>query len=533
MRHIFFNGSLYTADPRLPRAQALVTDGDRILFVGSSSDALNGRQPGDMLIDLGGRSLLPGFNDSHLHFLGLGMALQAVNCAGLNSIAELKQKVHERVAEARDGEWITGRGWDQNRYTEGRYPSRHDLDEVAPNHPVVLNRACGHLLVANTRALQLAGMNAATADVDGGKIDREADGFPTGVLRERAMGLLHHAIPEADAHARRRAVDLASVHAVTKGITSVQANDAGNDWRQVWEAYAEALQHDQLPVRVNLQFSIGADQLLKDQQALFDANQSVLNDLLRFGVVKIMADGSLGGRTAAFSEEYSDDPGNYGLTYHTQETMDYLVKTAHSLGYQVAIHAIGDRTADQAITAIERAQGTWPGRRHRLVHCQVLTPQLIERMARAGMVAEIQPKFITTDLHWAGSRIGPKRLRYAYAWRTLLDFGVACSGGSDCPVEPIDPLLGIFAAVNRTDLDDQPKNGWLPDQKLSVARSIELFTTGSAYAEHKEQIKGRLQRGYKADLVLLSGDILSVDPAEIKNMSVNLTMVDGRIVYQS
>lgn len=532
LRHVFFNGNLFTADPRLPMAQALVTDGDRILFVGSNAEVLNGKQAGDVLVDLAGRSLLPGLNDSHLHFIGLGMALQAVNLIGSNSIEEIKEKVREHVLTARDGDWITGRGWDQNRFIEGRYPNRHDLDEVAPHHPVVLYRTCGHLLVANTKAMQMAGLTSQTNDVDGGGIDREVDGFPTGVLRERAMGLVRHAIPDVDAHARRRAVDLAAAHAVTTGITSVQANDGGGDWRSVWEAYEQALKQDRLPVRVNLQFSLSADRLLTDRHALFEANQTVTGDRLRFSVVKIMADGSLGARTAAFAKPYSDDPDNSGMAYHSQEAMDYLVNTVHSLGYQVAIHAIGDRTADQAITAIERAQGTRNDRRHRLVHCQVLDPQLIGRMARAGIVAEIQPKFVTTDLHWAGSRIGSSRLRFAYAWKTLLDFGVACSGGSDCPVEPIDPLLGIYAAVNRTDLDGQPEQGWLPDEKLSVSEAIELFTVGAAYAEHQEQTKGRLQRGHKADLVVLSGDIMATDSTAIKDLKVDLTMTGGMIVHQ-
>lgn len=528
MRTIFTNCKILTMNPCQPEATALVVEGNKILFVGNDQDALSFKQSDTQVHNGQGASLLPGFNDSHMHLLGLGLAMNAVDCKGLPNIAALMEIVKDKVATVPAGTFISGRGWDQNKWTDGgRYPSRYDLDTIAPEHPVALTRACGHVLVANSLALKLAGLGAHTPDMEGGSLDRDENGELTGILRERAMDLVRRVIPPANESDIRDALRVASQHALSRGLTSVQTNDGGgSSWNQVVAAY----QVLHLPLRINVEFSLNSEQVT---QYAHDLHTAGLENPDHFGVktIKVMADGSLGARTAALAEPYSDAPGEKGLLYYAQDDLNALVVNAHQSGFQVAVHAIGDYTAEQAITAIEHAQGQDTSRRHRLVHCQILRRDLVERMAKANIVAEIQPVFLITDLHWTESRVGQHRLAFSYAWKSLLEFGVNCSGGSDCPVEAIDPLFGICAAVTRADANGWPQEGWLPKQKLTVREAIALFTLGSAYAEHMEHRKGMLKAGFLADVVLLNNDIEAVNPFAIKDLHVQLTMVDGKVVY--
>lgn len=528
MRTIFTNCKILTMNVAQPEATALVVEENKILFVGNDADALSFKQSDSNIIDGQGTSLLPGFNDSHMHLLGLGVSMNAVDCRGLTDIAALMERVKEKVQSSALGVVITGRGWDQNKWTDGRYATRDDLDKVAPEHPVILTRACGHVLVANSLALQLAGVDANTMDMEGGSLDRDEQGQPTGVFRERAMGLFRQIIPASDQKAIREALQVASQHAVSRGLTSVQTHDGnGPGWQQVIAAYHEL----KLPIRTNVQFGLNVEELAEFADKMHVANH-VSPEHVGVKTIKVMADGSLGARTAALSMPYSDDPNEKGLSYYEQADLNSLIEKAHQAGFQVAIHAIGDYTAEQAITAIEHAQGSETSRRHRIVHCQILRRDLVARMAKANIVAEIQPVFLITDLHWTESRVGQERLEFSYAWKSLLEYGVNCSGGSDCPVEVLDPLLGICAAITRADVNNWPAEGWLPKQKLSVREAVALFTVGSAYAEHMEATKGILKPGYLADMVLLSGDIEAVDPFAIKDLQVKFTMVDGKVVYK-
>jgi len=528
MRTIFTNCKILTMNVAQPEATALVVDGNKILYVGNNEEALKFKQVDSEVIDGNGCSLLPGFNDSHMHLLGLGVSMNSVDCRGLANIHGLMQRVEGKVKATAPGSFITGRGWDQNKWTDGRYPSRYDLDAVAPNHPVVLTRACGHVLVANSLAMQLAGVDVNTMDMEGGSLDRDEQGEPTGIFRERAMDLVRKVIPPSNEQDIRDALKVASQHAVSRGLTTVQTHDGnGAGWEKVIAAYHELA----LPVRANVQFGFNMEQVNEYASKLHAAG-AVSPHLVGVKTVKVMADGSLGARTAALSEPYSDAPQEKGLSYYEQGALNDLISAAHQAGFQVAIHAIGDYTAEQAITAIELAQGCDTSRRHRIVHCQILRRDLVERMAKANIVAEIQPVFLITDLHWTESRVGKERLEFSYAWKSLLEYGVNCSGGSDCPVEVLDPLLGICAAVTRSDVNNWPVEGWLPKQKLSVQEAVALFTVGSAYAEHMEHAKGILKPGYLADLILLSDDIEAIKPCAIKDLAVNLTMVDGKVVHR-
>jgi len=528
MRTIFHNCRVLTMNPSMPEATAVVAEGAKIIYVGNDRLALSFAGNDSRLIDGGGGSLLPGFNDSHLHLLGLGLSMNNIDCRDVLDMPALQEKVAARVRSAPLGEAILGRGWDQNKWPAATYPSRYDLDQVSPHHPVILFRACGHVLVCNSRALQMANIDDSIQDVEGGSFDRTPDEKLTGVLREKAMNFILSALPKSSPQVLRDALVKAAEHAVANGITTVQTHDGGgNDWEEVVQAYRDL----DLPLRVNVLFNLDKDEILAYGQ---DMRAASSRDEQKLGVktIKIMADGSLGARTAALREPYHDDPTNTGLYYYTQEAFDDLVRAAHQAGFQVAIHAIGDYTADQAITAIERAQGSDTARRHRLIHCQILRRDLVARMAQANIVAEIQPIFVTTDLHWTEHRIGPERLPYAYAWKSLLEFGVQCAGGSDCPVEGISPLAGIAAAVTRSDSNGFPREGWLPEQKLSIREAIALFSIGSAYAEHMEWCKGQIRPHYLADLVLLGEDIEAVKPLDIRGVKVKLTMIAGSIAYE-
>jgi predicted amidohydrolase YtcJ len=518
-------------DEQFSNPEAVAIDGDRVVSVGSLaqvSDSLVGAE----VIDLKGGSLIPGLNDSHCHLLNMGMALQMVDCH-TESLTEMLVRVRARAEESASGDFVLGRGWDQNLWREGRYPTCYDLDEAGHGQPVVLTRVCGHALVASSRALELAHIDRYTSDPDGGHIDRDEQGYPTGVIRERAMDLIWSAVPDADAAAYRRALDLAARHAASCGITSVQTNDAYGDFRPVASLYAEYLASaEAVALRVRLLSTLDADTIDRDAEAIREFQKTVDETWLNLGTLKAMSDGSLGARTAALVEPYSDDPGNNGIAYYSQAELDRVVAAGHNRGFQVAIHAIGDRAARMVTEAISKAQKGDTSLRHRLIHGQVLSRDIINTIKALGMTMDIQPKFITTDWAWAHERVGEGRLAYAYAWRTLVEAGIICAGGSDSPVEPIAPLLGIYAAVTRQDMDGRPAGGWMAEQRLRRSDALSLFTTNAAYVEFMEDQKGSITPGKLADLAVLDEDLMSVPPEEIKDLTVKLTLCGGRESYR-
>ncbi|MHB8926976.1 MAG: amidohydrolase [Bacillota bacterium] len=508
----------------------LVVEG-RIKAVGADGAVRAAAPRGVPAVDLEGRTVVPGFIDSHLHLLNFGLYLQRMDLIGVKSLAELTRLVAEKHAALPAGDWVLGRGWDQDLFAEKRYPSRRDLDAVAPDRPVALTRACGHALAANSEALRRAGVARETPDPAGGQIDRDETGEPTGIFRERAMGLMTRVIPKPGANELATALRAAVGQALAAGVTSVHSDDCGAfGFGPVLGLYRGHLGPEGLPFRVRVDVS---NEAIGDLLAT-DLRTGSGNGFVQVGSVKMFADGSLGAGTAALSEPYNDNPGSRGIPVVTPEQMKENVLRAHRSGMQVAVHAIGDLAIDMTLDAYEAALADRPrpDHRHRIIHGQIMRPEQFERFARLGVVADIQPKFITTDMRWAERRVGPRRIRTSYAWRTFLDHGVHCAGGSDCPVEPLDPVLGLYSAVTRQDLEGHPREGWLPDQRLTAEEALRLFTLGGAYAAFEEKDKGSIEPGKLGDLVVLDRDPTAIPGSELKDLRVEMTIVGGRMAFR-
>jgi hypothetical protein len=523
-----YNGRVISLSPEVEGATAVLAQDGRIKAVGSDEVVRRAARPGTPAIDLGGMTVVPGFIDSHLHLLGFGLSLDNLDLNGVRSIAEVVRLVRQEAAALPAGDWVFGRGWDQDRFAEGRYPTRDDLDLAAPDRPVSLVRSCGHVLVANTAALRHSGITRETADPPGGRIDRGESGEPTGILRETAKGLLKSPGPSRER--LERALRLAVERALAVGVTSVHTEDTrGVGFAPVYDLYRRSLGREGLPFRVSI--DVAYEHLDELEAAGFKTGSG--DDYVKIGATKLFADGSLGASTAVLGEPYSDNPQSQGIPVLEAGEIRERVRQAHRHGLQLATHAIGDRAIEltldaylQALTEIPR-----PNHRHRIIHCQVMRPDQFRWFAALGVVADIQPKFITTDMRWAEKRVGPERIQTSYAWKTFIEAGVHVAGGSDCPVEPLNPALGLYSAVARQDLDGRPEGGWLPEQRLSVDQALRLFTLGGAYAAFEETEKGSIEPGKLADLAILRRDPRDVPGGELKDLQVQMTVVGGRVAF--
>ncbi len=543
---IFVNGNIYTGaitkfDSKpaktsvLPRAQALAIRGGRVVAVGSNSDTQKLKGPATQVVDLGGRFVMPGFNDAHLHLASGGFEKLNVSLAGTKSLEEMQARIAERVKTAAPGEWILGRGWDDTKWTEVKLPSRRDLDEVTGDHPGVFTRADGHSSVANSAALRAGGVTKETRDPEGGKIDRDANGEPTGILRESAQGLVTSKEPRPTLEQRRRAIELALEDAARWGITSMQDNSSWEDFLVYEEFWANA----KLTARICewLPFLEPLD-VLQEHRAFHPHSDPMLHT----GMLKGFMDGSLGSRTAAMLQPYADNSNNSGLTEIAQTDLNKKSDERVAAGFQLGFHAIGDRGVEMALNAFDEAERyarehSVPGKtapddfRLRVEHAQVVTPQQFARFRALGVISSMQPNHLLTDMKWAVERIGAERAKHSYAWHEFLDNGVRLAFGTDYPVEPITPFRGLYAAVTRK--DEAGTKEFFPEQKLSIDEAIAAYTTGAAYAELAERDKGTLQVGMLADLVVLDRDITKVAPPEILKTAVLRTVVAGKTVYMA
>ncbi|HHW26869.1 MAG TPA: amidohydrolase [Firmicutes bacterium] len=527
---VYQNGSFYVLPNETRKREALAAYEGRVIYVGDRDAAKDAFPAGvtPEVVDLGGKTVLPGFIDSHMHLMSLGLGLRNLSLSDVRSIVELKAIVKAAAESTREGEWILGRGWDQDFMREKRYPNRRDLDEASGDKPVCLTRACGHLVVLNSKALEICGITRDTPDPEGGAIDRDQYGDPTGVLRETAQELAWAHIPEPGPEALLEATKKAMEYLLARGITSVHTNDGYGGYSTVVETYKKA-HSENMPLRVYWDLPVSyLDDLVATPLRTGDGD-----DYFRIGAVKMFADGSLGGRTAALEEPYNDDPSTSGILVNSEAALKEWVYRAHCLGMQVAVHAIGDRAARVSLEAISEAQSRLPRSplRHRIVHAQILSPHLISEMKRLGVVADVQPKFITTDLRWAEDRVG-YRMRCSYAWKTMLRAGIPLAGGSDSPVEPPDPMWGIYAAVTRKDMDGNPRGGYYPNERISVSDAVHMFTMGAAFAAFEEDVKGTLEPGKLADFVVLSHDPFAISSDRLKDVEVLMTVVGGEIAYQ-
>jgi len=526
---IYRNGRIYTNDPASPWAAAILVRGEEILAVGDDDEVSGLADTGAKTVDLEKHFVMPGFNDAHVHIGNAGQDWIAVRLNGVKSVAELQKRLAEGVAQHKEGEWISGSGWDHTFWPDKKFPNRQELDAVSPKNPVILMHISGHVAVVNSLALQLAEINKATPNPSGGEIERDAAGEPTGMLKEgAAIMLVGSKIPPPSMEQRRRGIELALADVAQHGVTSVQDNSAWEDFL----TYRAIKNDGKLTVRVTEWLPFPAP-LAKLEQLRRDGGTT--DPWLRTGALKMVTDGALGSRTAAMLAPYSDDPSTSGIMTMEPEKLRALAIERDKAGFQLNFHAIGDRANRVALDAFEAAaKANGPrDRRDRIEHAQVVAASDFPRFARLQVIASMQPSHQTSDMRWAEQRVGPDRVKGAYAWATMQKFGVRLAFGTDYDVEPITPFRGLFACVTRELPTGGPQGGWQPQQKISIDDCIRAYTSGSAYGEFMEGKKGELKAGEFADFIVLSKDLTKVDPSEYVNTKVLRTVVGGRTVYSS
>jgi len=531
---IFVNGDIYTqAAPA--RAQAIAVSAGKVVSVGSNDDVLKLKQKQTQIVDLGGHFVMPGFNDAHAHLASGGFSQLSVDLRSARNLQSMQHLIGLRVNQSAPGEWIQGSGWDHTLWPGQTLPTRQDLDVMTNGHPAIFVRVDGHIAIANTAALVAAGITGKTVSPQGGKIDVDAKGEPTGILREGAQELALVKVPPPTPQQRRHAAEIALAEAAKWGITSAQDNSAWEDFL----VYEDLQREGKLTLRISewLHFHDPVE-VLQQRRAHHPSDDPTLHTAMLKGFM----DGSLGSRTAALLAPYADDPGNSGLPQYDQPTLNKLATERVAAGFQLGFHAIGDRAAQMALDAFAAAASgpqahAAPGAksprdfRFRIEHDQVVAPDQFAQYKKLGVVASVQPSHLLTDMNWAVDRIGPQRARTSYPWKQFLDNGVPLAFGTDYPVEPINPFRGIYAAVTRK--NEAGTKEYYPEQKLTMQQALAAYTTGSAYAQFAESEKGTLAPGMLADFVVLDRDLTKVAPPEILKTKVLRTVVGGKTVYQS
>jgi predicted amidohydrolase YtcJ len=528
---IIHNARIHTVDLNNPTASAIAVRGDRIAAVGRDDAVLRLQGDATRVIDAGGAAVVPGLHDAHGHFTGLGERLQVLDLRGTASYDEVVARVRDRLRTAAPGDWIEGRGWDQNDWPDAQWPTHHALSAASPDHPVYLTRIDGHAGLANARAMTAAGITRTTRDPDGGRIVRDASGTPSGVFVDAAEHLITSRIPPPSTPQVEEQILRADAETRRLGLTMI--HDAGVPG-EVVEVYRRLIEAGRVKTRLYVMLGGSLAELTPAFQrgpVLDDRNHR-----LTVRAVKVYVDGALGSRGAALLEPYEDEPGTSGLIRTSPGDLYALTAAAARAGFQPAIHAIGDRGNRLALDAFDRVQRDVPDARRlrmRVEHAQILDARDIPRFANLGVIASMQPTHATSDMPWVPARLGSSRMEEgAYVWRRLLDSGATIVAGSDFPVEEANPLLGFYAAVTRQDAEGHPPGGWMPRERMTREQALRAFTFDAAYAAHAEQLLGSLQEGKLADLVMLSKDIMTVAPQEILATEVRLTVVGGEIVFE-
>jgi len=539
---IFEHANVYTGVPAntpfasILREEAIAVKGDRILVVGKTLDLQKLKGPQTQVVDLGGHFVMPGFNDAHLHIDDAGAVKLSVDLTGVKSLDEMRARIAKKVAESKPGEWVVGSGWDETLWPVKVTPTRWDLDEVSGGHSVFLVRIDGHIAVANTRALQLGSVTLASRDPQGGHIDRNENGEPTGILRETAQSAVADVIPKPTHQQRRQGIELALADLAEHGVTSAQ--DYSSNWES-FQIYEELEKEGKLTARIY--------EWLPFDESVADLNTKRSSHpqtdlMLHTGMLKGFMDGSLGSHTAAMLEPYSDDPKNSGLPRYDAAKLSDLTKERMLAGFQIGFHAIGDKGVQMALDAFDEAEkaakeahangpnGT-PDFRLRIEHAQVTTPAQITRFKQLKVIASMQPSHVLTDMRWAQDRLGPKRAETSYAWLSFLNKGVTLAFGTDYPVEPVSPFRGLYAAVTRK--SENGKQEYFPEQRLTMDQAIAAYTMGSAFAEFEEKEKGKIVPGMLADFVVLDRDVTASSPEKILATKVLRTVVGGKTVYEA
>lgn len=527
MKTAFINGKIYTVNEKQPLAQSVIVEGSTILFVGSDLEAKQFVDSNTKIIDLNGKLMLPGFIDSHVHFISGGFYLLGIDLRPANSTSEFRKILKDYVIKY-PGKWITGGYWDHEKWEVKELPTKEMIDDIVPNTPVFVERLDGHMGLANSYTLKLAGITKDTKSPEGGLIVKDPKtGEPTGVLKDNAMNFIYNIIPAATAEENYDAALAALEEAKRLGITSVQ----DITFEGALTTFKKLKDESKLTCRIFTRWPIS------DYKNLIEKNIQIGygDDYLRMGSLKAFADGSLGSSTAWFFERYNQDTTTTGLPMDiiTDGNMQKWSLDADKNHLQLSVHAIGDRANSYMLDLYEKIINQNPkwDRRFRLEHAQHVRFEDVKRFAELGVIASVQPYHCIDDGVWAEKRIGPKRIKYTYPFKSFLDAGVKMCFGTDWYVAPLNPLLGLYAAVTRRTLDDKNPNGWIPEQKISVEDAIKCYTINSAYASFEENIKGSIEVGKLADLIVLSDDILTIDPIKIKDAKVEMTMFDGKVIY--
>ena len=528
---IYLDGDIITGEELLSatprRVSALAVRDGKVMAAGPDAQVLALRGRETEVIDLKGAFVMPGFNDAHVHLASAGRTKLTIDLIGVKSLSEMQQRIQSAEQTAPSGSWLRGRGWDHTLWPTAQLPARQNLDAITGNHPAVFTRVDGHIAVANSEALRLAGVTSTTADPPGGKIDRDSFGQPTGIVRETAVDLIYNKVPAPSHAERRQALELAIQDAIAHGITSVQDQSTWDDFL----VYEEMEREGKLPLRIS-EWLLFTDPLplLLEQRAHHPADDPMLHT----GMLKGFMDGSLGSRTAALKAPYADDPMNSGIPQFDQATLDKMTIERARAGFQIGFHAIGDRAVSMALNAFTAAEAAVPSSlayRFRIEHVQVVDPKDLGRFWWLRVVVSMQPNHLLTDMNWGEERIGAERAESSYPWKSFVSQGTVLAFGTDYPVEPVTPFRGLYAAVTRQS-EDGAKT-YHPEQTLTIKQALYAYTQASAYAEDMETKKGKLVPGQFADFVVLDRDLLAAKPAEILKTHVLRTVVGGRTVFQT
>lgn len=523
---IFYNGKIYSMDKNNAMFEALVENNGVILSLGSSKEIIKEYSNYCESIDLKGNTVLPGFNDSHVHFVSYANNERMINlgrCKSINDVIEFGKK-----ADVCNG-WISGRGWNQDLFSDKRMLTKRDLNKISIDVPICFTRCCGHLIVVNEKALEVCGVTK-NSSYYGGTID-----YDSGTLTENALDLIYSHTASASVKEIKDIILLSQKSFLERGITSVQSDDfrsfSDNDYKKVLDAYQGLKVEGLLKIRVYEQSQLPSVEIINDFRNYYYSKYKD-DDIFSIGPIKIILDGSLGARTAFLRYDYADDKGNRGVFKFSQNELDDIVSYADHLGYSVAIHAIGDGAIDMALNSFENIKGLYKKeRRHGIVHCQITTEDIIERIKKLNSIVYIQPIFLDYDMHIVESRVGEEKSKKTYAYKTILDKGIQVSFGSDGPIDSISVIYGIHSAVNRQDRSLYPQNGWLENEKISVKEAVYCYTMGGAYSSFSEDKKGSLESGKLADFVILDRDIFNIDKKDIIKTNVIATIIGGDIVY--
>ena len=528
-------GQIYTVSEVKPTVEAVLVKGDKIAFAGSLEDAQRGVDAETRILDLNGKTMIPGFIEGHAHLLGIGYGVQELNLYEASNYSDIVEQVATAVANAQPGEWIIGNGWHQSKWdTEPStvvkgFQTHALLSEVSPENPVLLNHASGHALMVNANALKLAGISNETLMIEGGEIIRDENGLPTGIFTENAMDLIHGVVPEPTPEDHKQAVRLALAEMARNGITSLQ--DARSTRMDI-EAVRAVLTEGTRTGRLWLMLA-GLEEPLMTEWLENGPEIGRYNNFLTIRAIKLSSDGALGSRGAWLLEPYTDRPGFSGAPLLPMDSVLAMSNAALRSGFQLCVHAIGDRANQEVLNQFEVAfNGKHSDARFRIEHAQHLDLADIERFAQLGVIASMQGIHLSSDRPWAIERLGKKRIEDgAYVWRKLVDSGAILINGTDAPVEPINPLASFYALVSRKTLAGTPEGGYEPSQKLTRSEALKSYTLNAAYAAFEDGIKGSIETGKLADFTILSGDLMTVPEDEILNLSIEQTIVGGATVY--